>query len=65
MNVDVIFKIAAIGILITVITQILKKSDRDDIATLVALAGLIIVLSLVINMISDLFENIKNIFYLY
>lgn len=65
MNVDIIFKIAAIGVLITVITQILKKSDRDDIATLVALAGLIIVLSLVINMISDLFENIKNIFYLY
>ena len=65
MEVDIIFKIAAIGILITVITQILKKSDRDDIATLVALAGLIIVLTLVINMISELFENIKNIFYLY
>lgn len=65
MNVDVIFKIAAIGILITVITQVLKKSDRDDIATLVALAGLVIVLTLVINMISDLFENIKNIFSLY
>lgn len=65
MDVSIIFKIAAIGILITVITQILKKSDRDDIATLVALAGLIIVLTLVINMISDLFENIKNIFYLY
>lgn len=65
MSVDIIFKIAAIGILITVITQILKKSDRDDIATLVALAGLIIVLTLVINMISELFENIKNIFYLY
>ena len=65
MSVDVIFKIAAIGILITVITQVLKKSDRDDIATLVALAGLVIVLTLVINMISDLFENIKNIFSLY
>lgn len=65
MNIDIIFKIAAIGILITVITQILKKSDRDDIATLVALAGLIIVLTLVINMISELFETIKNIFYLY
>ena len=65
MEVDIIFKIAAVGILITVITQILKKSDRDDIATLVALAGLIIVLTLVINMISELFENIKNIFYLY
>jgi len=65
MEVGIIFKIAAIGILISVITQILKKSDRDDIATLVALAGLIIVLTLVINMISELFENIKNIFYLY
>ena len=65
MSVDIIFKIAAIGILITVITQILKKSDRDDIATLVSLAGLIIVLSLVINMISNLFESIKDIFYFY
>lgn len=65
MSVDIIFKIAAIGILITVITQILKKSDRDDIATLVSIAGLIIVLTLIINMISELFENIKNIFYLY
>ncbi len=65
MNIDIIFKIAAIGIIITVICQILKKSDRDDIATLVALAGLIIVLTLVINMISELFDTIKNIFYLY
>ena len=65
MNIDVIFKIAAIGILIAVITQVLKKSDRDDIATLVALAGLIIVLTLVINMVSELFETIKNIFNLY
>ncbi len=65
MNVDIIFKIAAIGILITVITQVLKKSDRDDIATLVSIAGLVIVLSLVVNMISELFETIKNIFYLY
>lgn len=59
MNIDVIFKIAAIGILITVITQVLKKSDRDDIATLVALAGLVIVLTLVINMIGELFDAVK------
>ena len=65
MDINVIFKIAAIGIAITVITQILKKSDRDDIATLVSLAGLIIVLTIVINMISELFESIKNIFYLF
>lgn len=65
MSVDIIFKIAAIGILITVITQVLKKSERDDIATLVSLAGLVIVLTLVIGLVSELFENIKNIFYLY
>lgn len=65
MNIDIIFKIAAIGVLIAVITQVLKKSDRDDIATLVSLAGLVIVLTLVINMVSELFESIKNIFYLY
>ena len=64
-GVDIIFKIAAIGIIITVLCQILKKSDRDDIATLVSLAGLIIVLTLVIGMISDLFNSIKDIFGLF
>lgn len=64
-GIDVIFKIAAIGIIITVICQVLKKSDRDDIATLVSLAGLIIVLTLVITMISELFSSIKDIFGLY
>ncbi|MBQ3235588.1 MAG: stage III sporulation protein AC [Clostridia bacterium] len=64
-GIDIIFKIAAIGIIITVICQILKKSDRDDIATLVSLAGLVIVLTLVISMISDLFTSIKDIFGLY
>ena len=64
-GIDIIFKIAAIGIIITVICQVLKKSDRDDIATLVSLAGLIIVLTLVISMISELFMSIKDIFGLY
>ena len=62
MDVTIIFKIAAIGIRITVITQVLKKSDRDDIATLVALAGLVIVLTLVIGMISELFNAIRTFF---
>ncbi len=65
MDIGIIFKIAAIGILITVITQVLKKSDRDDIATLVAIAGLVIVLSMVIGMIAELFGSIREIFYLY
>ena len=65
MNVEIIFKIAAIGILITVVCQVLKKSDRDDIATLVSLAGLIIVLTVVIDMVANLFESIKSIFNLF
>ena len=63
-SIDIIFKIAAIGLLIAIISQVLKKSDRDDIATLVSIAGLIIVLTMIISMISELFDTIKNIFYL-
>ena len=65
MNIDIIFKIAGIGILITVIVQILKKSDRDEIATLVSIAGLVIVLTFVINMVSELFNSIRSIFNLF
>lgn len=64
-SIDVIFKIAAIGFLIAIICQVLKKSDRDDIATLVSIAGLIIVLTIIISMVNELFEAIKSIFYLY
>ena len=62
MSVEIIFKIAAIGIVVAVICQILKKSDRDDIAMLVGLAGLIIVLSMVVSLISELFDSIQDIF---
>ncbi len=62
MDITILFRIAAIGIIITVICQILKKSDRDDIATLVSIVGLVIVLAVVVGMIGDLFEDIKNIF---
>ena len=65
MEIDIIFKIAAIGIFITVVCQLLKKSDRDDIAMLVAIAGLIIVLSMVITMISEFFITIKTLFNLF
>lgn len=65
MDIDIIFKIAGIGILITVIVQILKKSDRDEIATLVTIAGLVIVLTFVINMVSELFTSIRTIFNLF
>ena len=65
MNIDIIFKIAAVGIIITVVCQILKKSDRDDIATIVSLAGLIIVLTVVLDMVAELFASIRNIFDLF
>ena len=62
MDISILFKIAAIGIIITVICQILKKSDRDDIATLVSIIGLVIVLAVVVSMVGDLFAQIKVIF---
>ena len=65
MSVDLIFCIAAIGIVVAVLSQLLSKSGRDDMATMVAIAGLVIVLVMVIGVISDLFESVKNVFNLY
>lgn len=65
MGVEIIFKIAVIGLITAIISQILKKSDKDEIATLVTLAGLIIVLMIVIDMIGTLFETIKGLFSIY
>ena len=62
MDISILFKIAAMGIVITVICQILKKSDRDDIATLVSIVGLIIVMTIVVVMVGDLFTDIQKIF---
>lgn len=65
MGVDVIFKIAAIGILTAVTNQVLKYSGKDEIATLTTLAGVVVVLFMIINMISDLFVTIKQLFSLW
>ena len=62
MDISILFKMAAIGIIITVICQILKKSDRDDIATLVSIVGLVIVLAVAVGMIGNLFSQIQTIF---
>ena len=66
MNIDIsiIFKLAAIGILITVVCQVLKKSDRDDFATVVSIIGLVIALTIAVTMIADLFSVIREIFHL-
>jgi len=62
MEVSLIFKIAAVGILVSVISQILKHSGREEHAFLTSLAGLILVLFWIIPYISDLFETIKKLF---
>lgn len=64
-SVDIIFKIAAIGLLTAIVNQILRKSDKDEIATLVTLVGLVIVLLLVVDMLGDLFTTLRDVFGLY
>lgn len=65
MNIDIIFKIAAIGILTAVINQILKIAGKDEIATFVTLAGIIVVLFTVVDMINELFTTVKTLFSIY
>ncbi len=62
MGVDLIFKIAAIGILISVLNQVLIRAGREEQAMLTTLAGLVVVLLMVIEQIDYLFETVKNIF---
>ena len=62
MDVEIIFKIAAIGILTAVVGQVLKNSGKEDVATLSTLAGIVIVLFMVVGMVSDLFSNLKSLF---
>lgn len=62
MEVEIIFKIAAIGILTAIISQILKQTGKEEIGTLATLAGIIIVLVMVISLIGDLFSTVKTLF---
>ena len=62
MNVDLIFKIAAIGIIVAVLNQLLVRSGREEQAMLTTLAGLIVVLYILIEQIAALFATIKNVF---
>ena len=62
MDINFIFKIAAIGIIVAVLNQLLIRSGREDQAMLTTLAGLVVVLFMVIQVIGDLFETIKDIF---
>lgn len=62
MDIDLIFKIAAIGIIVAVLNQVLIRSGREEQAMLTTLAGLIVVLGMMVYEISDLFETVKSVF---
>ena len=62
MNVDLLFKIAAIGILVAVLHQVLVRAGREDQAIMTTLAGVIIVLTIIIKEISNLFTTVRTIF---
>lgn len=62
MTINLIFRIAAVGILVSVLNQVLKQSGREEQAFLTTLAGLILVLFWIVPYISELFEIIKNLF---
>jgi stage III sporulation protein AC len=62
MEIDLIFKIAAIGIIVSILNQVLSRSGRDEQATLTTLAGLVVVLMLMAQKIADLFDLVKTLF---
>ena len=62
MDIDLVFKIAAIGIIVAVLNQLLIRSGREDQAMMTTLAGRIVVLSMLVQQISDLFISIKSLF---
>lgn len=62
MDIDLIFKIAAIGIIVSILNQVLSRSGRDEQATMTTLAGLVVVLMILAQKIADLFDLVKRLF---
>ncbi len=62
MQIDLIFKIAGTGIIVAVLNLVLKRAEREEQAMMTTLAGLIVVLMLIIDQISELFDTIKSVF---
>ena len=62
MEIDLIFKIAAIGIIVSILNQVLSRSGREEQATLTTLAGVIVVLMMVAQKIADLFDMVNRLF---
>ncbi len=65
MDIAIIFKLAGIGILTAVVSQLLKQTGRDELAMLATLAGLVITLMMVIDLIASLLNNVRQVFGLY
>ena len=63
MEIDLIFKSAAVGIIVSNLNQVLVRSGREEQATMTSLAGLVVVLMIVVQRISDLFELVKSLFH--
>ena len=62
MEIDLIFKIATIGIVVSILNQVLSRSGRDEQATMTTLAGVVVVLMMIAQRIADLFSLVKNLF---
>lgn len=62
MEIDLIFKIAAIGIIVSILNQVLSRSGREEQATMTSLAGLVVVLMILAQKIADLFDLVKELF---
>jgi stage III sporulation protein AC len=62
MEIDLIFKIAAIGIIVSILNQVLSRSGREEQATMTTLAGLVVVLMMLAQKIADLFQLVKQLF---
>jgi stage III sporulation protein AC len=63
MEIDLIFKIAAIGIIVSILNQVLSRSGRDEQATMTTLAGLVVVLMMLSQKIAELFDLVKTLFH--
>ena len=62
MEIDLVFKIAAIGIIVSILNQVLSRSGREEQATMTSLAGLVVVLMMLANKIAELFDLVKTLF---
>ncbi len=64
-EIDVLFKLAGLGVVVAVISQVLNRAGREELGTLVTVVGLVIALFLAVNLISELFTGLKSMFSLY